>query len=66
MILKCLIAYGRWLWGVSPAFYQIQSPIKEPDAILICFGIFLDVIAVGGIVGFLASIWLSKHEKDSE
>ena len=64
MILKCIVAYGRWMWGISPAFYQIQSPIKEGDALLICFGILIDVIAVGVIVGFLGYIWSFKHKKE--
>lgn len=62
MILKCIVAYARWVWGISPAFYQIQSPIRELDGFLIWFGVLLDVVAVVGIVGFLASIWLHKGE----
>ena len=67
MILKCIVAYGRWMWGISPAFYQIQSPINEGDALLIWFGILLDVIAViavVGILGFLVSIWPFKRKKE--
>ena len=63
MILKCIVAYARWVWGISPAFYQIQSPIGELDGFLIWFGVLIDVTAVVGIVCFLASIWLTRRSE---
>lgn len=49
MTLRCLIAFTRFVWGVEPAFYQISTPIKEADAMLLCFGALLDIGVVLGV-----------------
>ena len=49
MTLRCLIAFARFVWGVEPAFYQISTPIKEADAMLLYFGALLDIVVVLGV-----------------
>ena len=53
MILKLLIAFYRWMWGISPAFYNIATPISDNDSGFMALGIFLDLVAVGALLAWL-------------
>ena len=53
MILKLLVALTRWAWGVSPAFYTVKTPINEGDAILMVFGLVLDVMVAVSVAVFV-------------
>lgn len=48
MILRLIIAYGRCVWGVSPAFLSIDR-LDEGGVLIIFFGVLLDLLALLGI-----------------
>jgi hypothetical protein len=52
MILKGLIDFYRWLWGMKPVV--IQS-IDEPTLQAIGFGALIDIAAIVGIVGLVVA-----------
>jgi hypothetical protein len=47
MILKLLIDFYRWLWGMKP--WAVQT-VDEPTVLLIVFGAMIDIVAIVGIV----------------
>lgn len=47
MILKLLIDFYRWLWGIPPLVLQT---VDEPTALAIMFGALIDITAIAGIV----------------
>lgn len=48
MILKLLIEFYRWLWGMPPLVIQTTN---EPMTPVIFFGAMIDIVAIIGIVG---------------
>ena len=53
MILRLLVAFTRWAWGVSPAFYVVKTPIGEGDGALMLFGLLLDVVVAVPVAAFV-------------
>ena len=43
MILRLIIAFTRWVWGVSPAFV---TPGSEEWYTAMCFGAVIDIAVV--------------------
>lgn len=54
MILKLLIDFYRWLWGMKP--WVVQT-LDEPTALLIGFGAIIDIVAIVGIVGLAVTAY---------
>lgn len=48
MILKLLIDFYRWLWGMPPLVVQLDN---EPIVLAITFGTIIDITAIIGIIG---------------
>ena len=63
MILKLLLSYGRWVFGVHPAFFHVDSPLTEGDALIIFFGVVVDVMVVVGIAFAAWYHWQCKKNK---
>jgi hypothetical protein len=59
MILKGLIDFYRWLWGMKPVV--IQS-IDEPE-LFIGFGALIDIAAIVGIVGLAVTAYNDRKRK---
>jgi hypothetical protein len=59
MILRLLIAFTRWVWGVSPAFVTADS---EMWYTAMCFGAFVDV-AVVTILTVVLVDWVQNRRK---
>lgn len=53
MILRLLVALTRWAWGVSPAFYVVETPVSEGDGTLMVFGMVIDVAAAASAAVFV-------------
>lgn len=53
MILRLLVAFTRWTWGISPAFYVVKTPINEGDGALMVFGLLVDVMAAVPVAVFV-------------
>lgn len=54
MILKLLIDFYRWIWGMEP--WVVQT-VDEPTALLIGFGALFDIVAIAGIVGLTVTAY---------
>lgn len=54
MILKLLIDFYRWAWGMKP---WITETVDEPTALLIVFGAMIDIVAIVGIVGLAVTAY---------
>ena len=48
MILKLLIDFYRWLWGMPPL---VINPSDEPMVLAITFGVMIDISVIIGIIG---------------
>jgi hypothetical protein len=48
MILKLLIDFYRWLWGMPPLVVQ---PDNEPIVLAITFGVIIDIAVIIVIIG---------------
>ena len=53
MILRLLVAFTRWAWGVSPAFYTVKTPIGEEDGVLMVFGMIIDAMVAVPVAVFV-------------
>lgn len=53
MILKLLVALTRWVWGVSPAFYTVKTPVGEGDGALMVVGLIIDVMVAVPVAVFV-------------
>ena len=60
MILRLIIAFTRWVWGISPAF--ITPDLNGDGGLVLGFGTLLDVLALMGATG-LFIMWLSERSK---
>ena len=45
MIMRLIVAFARWTWGISPAFPTADAS-KEGWAVVMVFGVLLDIAAV--------------------
>ena len=61
MILRLIIAFTRWVWGVSPAFVTPEQPLGEWVVVLF-FGALLDVLALVGVIGSIV-MWHAGRDK---
>lgn len=59
MILRLIIAFTRWVWGVSPAFV---TPDSEKWYALMFFGAFVD-IAVVAMLTVVLTYWVQERRK---
>ena len=48
MMLKLLIDFYRWLWGMSPV---VILEVNEPVCLVIVFGAIIDIALIIGIIG---------------
>lgn len=53
MILRLLVAFTRWAWGVSPAFYVVKTPVGEGDGALMVVGLIIDVMVAVPVAVFV-------------
>ena len=61
MILRLIVAFTRWAWGVSPAFVTPEQPLGKWVVVLF-FGAMLDVLALVGVIGTVV-IWYTGRDK---
>ena len=61
MILKIIIKFYRWLWGLGP--FVIQT-LDEQTGFLIILGAIIDLLIIFWIVEYAASAY--KNRKKSE
>jgi hypothetical protein len=54
MILKLLIDFYRWLWGMPPLVVQ---PDNEPIVLAITFGVIIDIAVIIGIIGYAVTAY---------
>ena len=47
MILRLIIAFTRWVWGVSPAFVTADS---VEWYVAMCFGMAIDIVIVVTVI----------------
>lgn len=59
MILKLLINFYRWLWGMEPLVVQT---IDGGMAILIIIGAWIDICITIGIVGYAISAYTYRKK----
>lgn len=59
MILKLLIDFYRWLWGMPP--WVVQT-IDEPTAMAIMFGALIDICAIVGVVGLAITAYNDRKK----
>lgn len=60
MILKLLIDFYRWLWGMKP--WVVQT-VDEPMLLAIVFGALIDICAIAGIVGLAVTAYNDRKYK---
>ena len=48
MILKLLIDFYRWLWGMPPI-----DAADGTFGLIILFGVFIDIVAIIGLIGMI-------------
>lgn len=48
MILKLIINFSRWIWGLPR--WQLTEPLEEAYGLLIMFGACIDIAALIAIV----------------
>ena len=60
MILRLIIAFTRWVWGVSPAFITADS---ADWYIAMFFGALIDIGAVGVLAIVLIDWWECGRSK---
>lgn len=61
MILRLIIAFTRWTWGISPAFITPEQPLGEWGMVIV-FGVALDVLALIGVIGYVV-IWYTGRRR---
>lgn len=60
MIVKILINFYRWLWGLEPL---VVKTLDNSSSLIMIFGAFIDIMVIIGIVGF-AIIAYSDRRKN--
>lgn len=60
MILRLIIAFTRWVWGVSPAFVTADS---VDWYLAMCFGAIIDVAVVATILVVVLAKILDRRKK---
>lgn len=60
MILKLLIDFYRWLWGMPPIVIQ---EVKEPMFLAIGFGAIIDITVIIGIIGLAITAYNDRKKK---
>lgn len=60
MIVKILINFYRWLWGLKPL---VVNTLDNSSSLIMIFGAFIDIMVIIGIVGF-AIIAYSDRRKN--
>ena len=48
MILKLIINFSRWVWGLPR--WQLTEPLEEPYMLVIAFGMCIDIAAISFLV----------------
>jgi hypothetical protein len=59
MILKLLIDFYRWIWGMKP---WVMQTVDEPAALMISFGALIDICAIVGIVGSIITAYNDRKK----
>lgn len=59
MMLKLLIDFYRWLWGMPPL--EIQTA-NEPWSLVISFGAIIDIGAIIGIIGLAVTAYNDRKK----
>lgn len=54
MILRLAIAFTRWVWGISPAFF---TPDSDVWYLAMVFGTLIDAIAVAVLIAAIVA-WI--------
>lgn len=62
MILRLIIAFTRWVWGVSPAFVTPEQPLGDEWGLVLSLGALLDVFALVGVIGAVV-MWYTVRDK---
>ena len=62
MILRLIIAFTRWAWGVSPAFV---TPDSEVWYVVMCLGTVVDITVVAILTDVLID-WIQERRKKRE
>lgn len=57
MILKLLIDFYRWAWGMKP--WVVQTADNE-IGLLIMFGAIIDICAIVGIIGLAVTAYNNR------
>lgn len=45
MIVRLIVAFARWTWGISPAFPSADTS-NEAWVVLMVFGAMIDIVAI--------------------
>lgn len=62
MILRLIIAFARWTWGISPAFIK-PDRINEAYGIIMSFGVIIDsTIVAFAILAFVD--WYNRRKRE--
>jgi hypothetical protein len=60
MILKLLIDFYRWLWGMEPWVVQVAD---DDIDMVIAFGAMIDICTIVGIVGLAITVYNNRKKK---
>lgn len=58
MILRLIIAFTRWVWGVSPAFVTADS---VEWYVVMCFGTAIDIVVIVTAIHVLKELYEKPH-----
>ena len=58
MILKLIIDFYRWLWGMEPLV--VKTPLDEPTGLALLFGAIIDIGIIIGIIGLVIMTYNDK------
>ena len=58
MILRLIIAFTRWVWGISPAFVTADSEVWYT---VMFFGMLIDIAVIAILtIGLIDWIWYGR------
>ena len=60
MIIKLLIDFYRWLWGMPP--FAIKT-VNDQTLHMIVYGALLDISVIIGIIGLAITIYRKRGER---
>jgi len=63
MIMRLIVAFARWTWGVSPAFPTADIS-KDAWAVVVVFGVLIDIAAIALSTGVLIE-WIKDRRARS-